>query len=288
MKYAIVADVHANLEALIAVLAAIEHDGVDSIVCLGDLVGYNANPNACVDLVKARGMRSIAGNHDRAAVGAKDTSRFGPAARRALEWTRAALTEESREYLAGLPSTLLIDGRFFVVHGALHPEPNDDLHLTNDVRVARSFEELVSGRFGSKICFFGHTHRPVIYERRAGALRRMEDAHAILSPDAHYLVNPGSVGQSRDGDPRAAYALFDADGGGVELRRVPYDRASTEHGARAAGLLSSESLPARSAHWLRARLDQGRDLVLDRVKTLPAFSSLARRLSRTPLDRPRE
>jgi diadenosine tetraphosphatase ApaH/serine/threonine PP2A family protein phosphatase len=270
VKYALVADVHANLEALTAVLDHISRDGVDRVVCLGDIVGYNASPNACVETLRALGTVSIAGNHDRAAVGAKSTERFGRSARRALEWTRPRLTEENRDYLAALPSHLLVDDRFFVVHGALHPEPNDELHLSSDARVARSLEELVTGRFGSNLCFFGHSHLPVIYELRKGRMRRLGDSDAVLLPDGHYLVNPGSVGQSRDGDWRAAYALFDTERSRVELRRVPYDVARVEHSTRLEGLAQPERWPAASRDWLEKQIDRGCDRLLHRVRRLGA------------------
>lgn len=259
MKYAILGDIHANVEALVAVLGGIANDDVDEIVCLGDIVGYNANPNDCVDIVRTVPMRCIAGNHDRAAIGGKDVTTFGGSARRAIEWTRGALTEQNREYLATLPSTLLVDEQFFTVHGALHPTPNDELHLSNDARVARSFEELVTGRFGSNVCFFGHNHRAVVYEQRTGSFHRVDGSCIRLLPDAHYLVNPGSVGQSRDGDWRAAYAVYDTDRSELELHRVPYDIVHTERSAQAKGLLAPEPWPARSLHWLEGRLDRSRD-----------------------------
>jgi diadenosine tetraphosphatase ApaH/serine/threonine PP2A family protein phosphatase len=212
-------------------------------------------------MLRASGAVAISGNHDRAALGRIDSATFGRAARLALEWTRARLTDESREYLASLPSTDLVDEKFYIVHGALHPEPNDQLHLSTAPRVARSFEELATGRFGSNICFFGHTHRPVIYEYRAKQVRTVEETDAMLLPDAHYLVNPGSVGQSRDGDWRAAYAIFDAELRRVELRRVAYDMARSECDTRAEGLSDVESWPARSLAWLERRIDTGRDVI---------------------------
>lgn len=266
MKYAVIADVHANVEALRAVLDDIARERADRIVCLGDFVGYNASPNECVELSRSRGVRAIAGNHDRAAIGEKDTARFGPRARRAIEWTKAELVGEHRDYLAALPSSDLIDGRFFVVHGALHPEPNDDLHLSNEARVRRSISELATGRFGSNVCFFGHNHRAAVYEYRKENLRRIGGRETTLVPDAHYLVNPGSVGQPRDGDWRAAYALFDPDRGKLELRRVAYDARSNELRSLAHGLSTEEGWAARATHWLGKRLDDARDVLSSRLR----------------------
>jgi len=250
------------------VLDCISWEGVDDIVCLGDIVGYNASPNQCVALLRSHSVRSISGNHDRAAIGRKDIAAFGAVARRAVEWTRSTLVDESREYLANLPAHLLVDDGFFAVHGALHPEPNDDLHLSNDTRVGRSFEELATGRFGSNICFFGHSHRPAIYEYRAGVLRHIAATEASIRPDALYLINPGSVGQSRDRDWRAAYAVFDAEGRSVHLRRVPYDIARTESGARAAGLAASQGWRARTEDRVRAEVDRVRDFAAGRVRAM--------------------
>jgi predicted phosphodiesterase len=251
VKYAILSDLHANIEALSAVLATVNEDGVNGVVCLGDIVGYNASPNECIGVVRASRFRCIAGNHDRAAVGTKDTKNFGASAKAAIEWTRDVLTDDNRDYLRSLPSTLVVDGEFLVVHGALHPDPNDDLHLSTDSRVARSFSELATGRFGSKVCFFGHTHRPVIYEGDARGFRRIERESCRLSSAAYYLINPGSVGQSRDGDERAAYALFDTATRTLELRRIEYDVESAERRARAAGLRDAPPPPAgRLGQWL--------------------------------------
>jgi predicted phosphodiesterase len=250
VKYAVISDLHANAEALSAVLACIERDGVDEILCLGDIVGYAASPNECVRLLRATGARSIAGNHDRAAAGVKDLVDFGERARRAIAWTRTHLTEDNLEFLRGLPSTLLTEERLFLVHGALHPAPNDDLHLSTPARVARSLAELATGRFGAKLCFFGHTHRPAVYSYRGGRAHPLQGPTHVLADDAHYLVNPGSVGESRDGDVRAAYALFDTRERRLELRRIEYDVSSAERRRRAHGLADAPAV-SRSNSWLR-------------------------------------
>lgn len=246
MRYAVLADVHANLEALDAVLAAAREAGAERIVCAGDLVGYHADPDACVDRLRQAGAVCVAGNHDRVAAGVAEPDDFGDVARRAALWTRRRLSARSREFLAALPLHRVVDGRFLLVHGTLHPAPNADLRLAGDESVARSIQALRDGPFGVGLAFFGHTHRAVAHEARGGALRSREGPMIDLTaPEAagsvRWLINPGSVGQPRDGDPRAAFALFDARGAGAEgaLRfvRVPFDRRSCLAKAEAAGLL---------------------------------------------------
>jgi len=264
MKYALLSDVHANLEALTSVLRALESSQVDRLVCLGDIVGYHANPNECIALLKAAGAVCIAGNHDRAAAGQKDTLRFGATARRAITWTRSRLTDANRAWLRALPSTrLVVDAggarqTFFCVHAALHPEPNDDLHLSSDARVAKSFEQLVTGRFGAKLCFFGHTHRTMLHEYTAAGPAGSAPAERKLQASSYYLINPGSVGQPRDQNPEAAFVTFDTRLDLVEFHRAAYDVRSCLAKAERAGLLRPPGLTSRSADWLYDKLDTGR------------------------------
>jgi predicted phosphodiesterase len=250
LRYAVLADVHANLEALEAVLAAIASEGADRIVCAGDVVGYHADPEACVARLREAGVVCIAGNHDRVAAGIADASRFGAVARDAIAWTCAHLSPESKSFLASLPLHLVVDQRFLMFHGSLHPTPNADLHLSRDTRVARSIQALREGAFPVKLAFFGHTHRAVAHEARGAGFRSREVPTVQLFSDATYLINPGSVGQPRDGDPRAAYALYDAERGLVRFRRVPFDREATLAKAAHAGLLAPSGAFAR----LRAAL----------------------------------
>lgn len=254
--YAIISDVHASIEALSAVIAEIDREGISDVVCLGDLVGYNASPNECVELLRSRGVRSIAGNHDRAAAG--ETRDLPATARLAIEWTRAHLHPDHREYLRQLPSCMLIDDCFFVVHGALHPEPNDALHLSNGARVEASLRELRTGRFGSRLCFFGHTHRPIVYQHQHDT-RAIDAVNVSLVPDAAYLINPGSVGDPRERDPRASYAVFDVARGLVQLRRVNFDWQTARERSMRAGLVRRRSMLARAGDQVLAGLDRGRD-----------------------------
>ncbi len=241
MRYAVLADVHANLEALTAVLAAAEAAGAARVVCAGDLVGYHADPDACVERLRAASAVCVAGNHDRVAAGLAEPTSFGATARRAALWTRGRLSATSRAFLAALPVHRVVDGHFLLFHGALHPTPNPDLHLSNDARVARSIQALRDGPWPVSLAFFGHTHRSVVHEARGGARRSWEGPMFQLAEDAHHLVNPGSVGQPRDGDPRAAFALYDADSGALRFVRVPFDRDACLAKAARAGILEPEA-----------------------------------------------
>jgi len=162
-------------------------------------------------------------------------------------WTRARISAGSRAFLAGLPLHAVVDGRFLLFHGALHPSPDPDLHLSNHVRVARSIEALRDGPWGVRLAFFGHTHRRAVHEARGGGWRSLEGSMIELSAAARYLINPGSVGQPRDGDPRAAFAIFDAGAGAGVVRfcRVPFDAGACLAKAAREGLLPA--LPAEGA-----------------------------------------
>jgi predicted phosphodiesterase len=274
MKFAVISDLHANLEALTSVLRAIDRMPVDRIVCLGDIVGYHANPNECIVLLEAARAICIAGNHDRAAIGRKDTARFGSKARSAIAWTKTVLSDRSREFLSKLPLSRQVSTddddasaagleTFFCVHAALHPEPNDDIHLSSDEKIACSLELLAQGRFGARLCFFGHTHRAIIHAHTG------QDWHS-MTPDAcnldaeryHYLVNPGSVGQPRDSDGRAAFLIFDSKSGALEFHRTPYDERACMAKVERHGLWQDPTPLTRSADWLFDKLDTGRSAAL--------------------------
>lgn len=251
MKYAVLSDVHASIEALDAVLADAAAVGFDRLVCAGDLVGYHADPDACVARLSELGALCVAGNHDRVAAGLCEPDDFGELARRAALWTRARLTPAARAYLAGLPLSRVVDARFVLFHGALHPEPNADLHLSSAGRVRRSIEALGAGLLDVRLGFFGHTHRAIIHAERGGVVHSLEVKTMSLSAEDRTLVNPGSVGQPRDGDPRAAYAIYDAEAQSISFRRVAFDHEACLAKAARAGLLDE---PPRGA---LARLRQG-------------------------------
>jgi len=240
VRLGLVSDVHSNLEALTAVLRELERANVDGLVNLGDVVGYHANPNECLTLLHRTGARSIAGNHDRAASSVIEPTWFGGVARHAIYWTRAMLTPEHVASLRGLEVYDRLDARTCVVHGALHPEPNDRYHLSSPERVSASFAKLCSGEVPARICFFGHTHHAAIHRSDGQSITRLPLVRAPLRvqlDDAYYLVNPGSVGQSRDGDERASFAIFDQDARTIEFRRVEYDMRACLRKAEQEGLL---------------------------------------------------
>ncbi len=216
MRYAIISDIHANLEAFNSVLDEIDAAGADMIVCLGDIVGYGANPNECVEIVMNRNIDSLIGNHDKAACGLTEPTGFNPAAREAALWTRGELTEKNREFLKALPETKEING-FVAVHGAIS---DPDSYILSPYDAAREF-----GLLGEKsLCFFGHTHVAAAFSLDNGRVSESRADRFELREGRKYLVNPGSVGQPRDRDPRASFLIYDTcdDKGKAERRRVEY------------------------------------------------------------------
>jgi predicted phosphodiesterase len=250
MRYAVVSDIHANLEAFTAVLAKIDKESVDSIVCSGDLVGYFANPNECVALIRERGIRCVAGNHDRAAVGLKAPLNFSERARRAVVWTMRQLTADNVQFLKQLRVLEAIDDRFLLVHGALHPEPNEDVYLSSPEAVRQSCEALAAHPSNANLCFFGQTHRRAAYRYSGAAPVEMTGERVQLTRDACHLVNAGSVGLPRGDDSAAAFLIFDRDADVIEFHRVPFDAARACRRAERAGLLNTDSLLRRGRNRL--------------------------------------
>lgn len=244
MKLALISDIHANAPALRAVLEVIAAQRVDRIVCLGDVAGYHTQLADCVRLLQQVGALCVVGNHDRAVIGALDTQGFSPTAQRAIVWTQARLDETSRDFLAALPLKRAIDDALVAVHGALHPEVGCEwVRLDDDDKRALSFDALAAHPCGAQVLAFGHTHRPGVWERCAGAIRFVGCGTVTLHADALYLVNPGSVGESRDDDLRASFALFDTHARSIRFHRVGYDRTSALAPTRQAGLIPPQRLP---------------------------------------------
>jgi predicted phosphodiesterase len=280
MKYAVISDIHANLEALTSVLREIDRLDVDRIVCLGDIVGYHANPNECIELLRSCAATCIAGNHDRAAVGQKDVLRFGARARQVIHWTRRVLRDENREFLAKLPMSLrIVTGAdtacafeaFFCVHGGLYPEPNDDVHLVTGARIEKSLELLAQGRFGARLCFFGHTHHAVVHERCESSWQSLAAKRQILGGrDSCYLVNPGSVGEPRESDVRACFLSLDSKTGEIDFHRVRYDASACRAKVERAGLWSGPTIATRSTDWVFDKIDMGRSAARRLMRALPS------------------
>ncbi|MBI1872805.1 MAG: metallophosphoesterase family protein [Acidobacteria bacterium] len=222
MRYFILSDIHANLEALEAVLAAVEASRYDRVICLGDLVGYGANPNEVVDRIRAlEPTVIIRGNHDKAASGLDTAKDFNPIARLAARWTRDRLTPDNQTYLAELPAgPQIVDDLVEICHGTPYDE---DAYLFDE---GDGLLALATAR--RPLCLFGHTHVPLVLRMTADGLELEhvnggDTPHTVaLQSEGRCLVNPGSVGQPRDGDPRAAYAIVDTDTRSVSLFRQRY------------------------------------------------------------------
>jgi predicted phosphodiesterase len=234
---AIISDIHANLEALEAVLREIRAERIDTIVCLGDIVGYNADPAACIGLLRDAGAICVAGNHDRAVTGQIMTEGFNPLAARAVDWTRSRLTADDIGWLAALPLKATVQDRLIAVHGALHPDVGCELvRLDTDEKRQLSFEALAAHPSSIRLCAFGHTHRLGIYEMRGGAVTTHEGQSAALREGSLHLVNPGTVGQPRTSDRRASYLVLDPDAATISVRRVRYNASPALAKTRKAGL----------------------------------------------------
>lgn len=243
MRYLILSDIHANLEALEAVLEAAPPATFDRLLVLGDLVGYGASPNEVIErLDQLHPDAIVRGNHDKVAAGLTDPDEFTELAAEAARWTQTALTPANRARLASLPrGPLLVDGALELCHGAPFDE---DAYLVSRLDVLRAFQAA-----RRPLCLFGHTHI-------AAVIGRVDDRLDVTLPEGQatvtvslrettrYLINPGSVGQPRDGDPRAAYAVLDTEQRTVTLYRVAYPVERAQQRILAAGL------PARLAHRL--------------------------------------
>ncbi len=245
MKLAIVSDIHANLEALRATLASISVEGVDKVLCLGDFVGYHADPGECIALLRRVDAVCIAGNHDSAVAGRITTEGFSAMAALGVAWTRERLDADAVAFLAGLPRQACIGGRVVAVHGALLPEGGCEMtRLDTEERRRLCFEALAEHPSGARICAFGHTHQLGVYEFRDGFERiRVEDT-IPLRDDAHYLINPGTIGQPRGRERRATYIVVDSTRRTAVVRRVEYDFSSALAKARKAGLMPSPVRPS--------------------------------------------
>ena len=228
MRFAILSDIHSNLEALEAVLADSKAEGCTDFVCLGDVVGYNANPGECVKTIRDLECPVVKGNHDEQASIISSTEGFNELAEEAIDWTRAQLSAEDKAWLSDLPLTRQVRD-FTIVHATLDT-PGQWGYVFNDLDAIASFTYQ-----HTSLCFFGHTHWPTVFVRDH-EVRRVAAGQVVLSAGKKYFINPGSIGQPRDRDWRAAYCILHTDRQVVEQRRVKYDLATAQRKIRQAGL----------------------------------------------------
>jgi len=228
MRFAIFGDIHANLEAFEAVLADAKEHGCSSYVCLGDVVGYNASPNECMEIVQSLGCPVVKGNHDEYASTSSPVDNFNPLAEAAILWTREKLNLKEKKWLFDLP-LVTTAGDFTIVHATLD-DPAGWGYVLNQLDAAASFS-----RQETQICFFGHTHAPRLYVRDNSVIG-LPLTTVRCESQKKYFVNVGSVGQPRDGDWRAAYAVFDSEVSEITLRRLRYDIVQTQEKILEAGL----------------------------------------------------
>lgn len=231
MRIAILADIHSNLEAFTAVLADIARKGeVDEIWCLGDVVGYGPDPGSCIELLQRCNHICVAGNHDLAAIGKVDTKYFNPNAAAAVDWTVKQLSWENKQYLEKLPMTTE-KGEFTLVHGS----PMDPVfeYLISGGIAARNFP-----RFKTSYCLVGHSHQPLSFKEEEGDVVPigLSPGVGVILGKSRMIINPGGVGQPRDGDPRASYILYDDTASVARLTRVEYDIETTQQKIMKAGL----------------------------------------------------
>jgi diadenosine tetraphosphatase ApaH/serine/threonine PP2A family protein phosphatase len=227
--HAIVSDIHANLEALDAVLADLERHKPASIVCLGDFVGYGASPNECIAKLRPIIEHGLVGNHDLAACGRLRLSDFNPNAASAARWTEEALTPEHREYLRGLPYSAAWRNALLVHASPAQPE---DWHYV--LSIADAQDELAA--FTEPICFIGHSHYPGVFDQQGEHVRYTRTPEVRIEKGHRYLVNVASVGQPRDGDQRAGYMLYDEAAGILTHVRIEYDVQGAMQRIKDAGL----------------------------------------------------
>ncbi|MGC8757904.1 MAG: metallophosphoesterase family protein [Caldisericaceae bacterium] len=233
MRYAFISDIHGNLEALHRALSLIDEAHIDAIICAGDIVGYGPDPDRCAGLVKSRSLMSVLGNHDLAVNDIDSENLFNKYAREAIQWTRQTLSYENALYLKSLKLTFN-QGDFIVFHGSLE-KSSPFTYILSDYEAWRSFNNM-NGSIG----FFGHTHIPGAYIMdEKGDVKFVSGVKGLrfeIQPTKRYLINVGSVGQPRDGNPKGAFTVFDSEEGSIEIRRFSYDIETTYQKIVKAGL----------------------------------------------------
>jgi len=239
MKYAILGDIHSNLEALQAVLEHSRQQSCTHYVSLGDIVGYGPNPKECLDIVRELNCPVVMGNHDEYCASVLDLTGFNPMAADAIKWTRDRLSEDDREWLRNLKYSRVVES-FSIVHATLDL-PEKWAYVFDKLAAAASFNYQRTA-----VCFNGHTHVPVAFVRAATGIQGGMYQKIKIEIGRKYFINAGSIGQPRDRNPAAAYVTYDIPGNTVELQRVEYNYRITQEKIRAAGL--PETLAERLEH----------------------------------------
>jgi predicted phosphodiesterase len=253
-RYGVLADIHGNREALAAVLQALEKRNPDSILCLGDIVGYNADPDECAALVRSRCKVSIAGNHELIGIGRLDFRRCSNNAEYALRRTRKVLGKETASWLSTLPDSHVLEKGVVLVHGGVRDVCQ---YMAGAAQIAENARYLAEDFPGARVCFYGHSHQQKVFKVTSTDVEEVAaDGQVALGTEDTYFINPGSVDASRKSRSKLAEcALFDSGAGTVEFLRVPYDCAATEAKAAAFGYRITP-LAERAYIW-RRRIEKG-------------------------------
>jgi len=230
VKYVIISDIHANLEAFESARKKIAEISPDKILCLGDIVGYGASPNECVEAAREICDATVAGNHDFGAIGRTDITYFNMYAREAILWTARTLKEEASDFLSDRPLTEVVDGNMRIVH-ATPRDPERWNYILSHEHALGEFEA-----FEEQICFVGHSHQPMIYELMDSETLIVNTDRVQVREGRRYLVNVGSVGQPRDGNPKAAICVYDLDKSEIVIHRIEYDVEAAKKRIIEAGL----------------------------------------------------
>jgi predicted phosphodiesterase len=233
VRYGVIADIHANLHALQAVLPALRREGVDRYLCPGDLVGYGAFPNECVELVAGLEAVCVAGNHDLIVLGRLSDARCIALARESLRWTRDELAADARAYLAALPERADVDGGVVVAHGSLD-DPQE--YVTRSAQAAAQLAQLAQEAAGARHLLLGHTHVARAWGSRSGALDLRAGGRVSLSAPELFLLNPGGVGQSRERTLHARFLVVDLERREATFHAIPYDVEAARAALRRRGL----------------------------------------------------
>lgn len=274
--YGLLADIHGNQEALAAALAALDRRRVQRLLCLGDIVGFNADPDECVAMLCERGALAIAGNHDLIGLGRLDFARCSNKARYSLKRTRRELAPASAAYLAALPAYRVIDERIVLVHGGVR---DVEQYMISTAHIRQNAEFLGADFPEAWLCFFGHSHEQKVYELQGDSVRDLALAPGVaLESDRRYFINPGSVDASRKREHKLAeFAVLDTDAARIEFWRVPYDSAAAEAKAAVFGY--------RIPLWVDRLYTLQRKIL--RIRDRPSFIAKPRETAADPISQQR-